>query len=44
LVFRLNNLADKPIAERADFGSGDYRYLPGRGRELFVEIRYFPLL
>jgi iron complex outermembrane receptor protein len=43
LVFRLNNLADKLIAERADFGSGDYRYLPGRGRELFVEVRYFPL-
>jgi outer membrane receptor protein involved in Fe transport len=43
VVFRLNNLADKLIAERADFGSGDYRYLPGRGRELFVEVRYFPL-
>ena len=42
LVFRLNNLEDKLIAERADFGSGDYRYLPGRGRELFVEVRYFP--
>jgi len=42
LVFRLNNLSDKLIAERADFGSGDYRYLPGRGRELFVEARYFP--
>jgi len=43
LVFRLNNLLDKLMAERADFGSGDYRYLPGRGRELFVEVRYFPL-
>lgn len=36
---RLNNLADKEIADRADFGMGDYRYLPGRGRELFVELR-----
>jgi len=43
LVFRLNNLSGKLIAERADFGSGDYRYLPGRGRELFFEVRYFSL-
>lgn len=42
LVARLNNLADEPVADRADFGGGDYRYLPGRGRELFVELRYFP--
>lgn len=40
LIFRLNNIADKSVADRADFGAGDYRYLPGRGRELFVEIRY----
>lgn len=43
LVFRLNNIMDTSVADRADFGSGDYRYLPGRGRELFVEVRYFPL-
>jgi len=43
LVFRLNNLSDELYADRADFGAGDYRYLPGRGRELFVELRYFPL-
>jgi outer membrane receptor protein involved in Fe transport len=42
LVLRLNNITDKWIADRADFGGGDYRYLPGRGRELFVELRYAP--
>ena len=40
LVLRLNNITGKLIADRADFGGGDYRYLPGRGRELFAEIRY----
>lgn len=39
---RLYNLADKDVADRADFGMGDYRYLPGRGRELFLEVRYTP--
>ena len=42
LMARFNNLTDELIADRADFGGGDYRYLPGRGRELFVELRYFP--
>ena len=42
LVLRFNNITDKLIADRADFGGGDYRYLPGRGRELFAEIRYAP--
>ena len=42
LNFRLNNIADDAVADRADFGAGDHRYLPGRGRELFVEIRYSP--
>jgi outer membrane receptor protein involved in Fe transport len=42
LVLRLNNLADRDYADRADFGRGDYRYLPGRGRELFMEFRYRP--
>lgn len=40
LIFRLNNIADESVADRADFGAGDYRYLPGRGREMFVEMRY----
>ena len=39
---RLYNLTDEAIADRADFGMGNYRYLPGRGRELFVELRYSP--
>jgi len=42
LVFRLNNITDKAVADRADYASRSYRYLPGRGRELFVEIRYSP--
>jgi iron complex outermembrane receptor protein len=37
---RLNNLADTDVADRADYAFGDYRYFPGRGRELFVEVRY----
>ena len=43
LVLRLNNIFDKRVADRADFAAGDYRYLPGRGREAFVEIKYSPL-
>jgi hypothetical protein len=38
----LNNITDEAVADRADFGAGDYRYLPGRGREMFVEFRYSP--
>jgi iron complex outermembrane receptor protein len=37
---RLNNLADAAIADRADYAFGDFRYFPGRGRELFVEFHY----
>ena len=40
MVLRVNNLADKAYADRADFAAGDYRYLPGRGREAFFEVRY----
>ena len=40
IAARLNNLADTDIADRADFAFGNYRYFPGRGRELFVEFRY----
>ena len=38
LGIRLNNVTDELIADRADFAFGNYRYLPGRDRELFVEI------
>ncbi len=40
LTLRVNNLADEYYAERADFAFGDYRYFPGRDRELYVELAY----
>lgn len=42
LIFRLNNTGDRDIADRADYAFGNFRYFPGRGRELFAEIRYTP--
>jgi len=42
LVVRLNNLTNRDYADRADYAFGSYRYFPGRGRELFAEIRYTP--
>ena len=42
LIVRLNNLTDRDYADRADYAFGNYRYFPGRGRELFAEIRYTP--
>ncbi len=41
LTLRLNNLADKRYAERADFvtfPTPAYRYFPGRERELYAQI------
>jgi outer membrane receptor protein involved in Fe transport len=43
LMLRVNNLLDTRYADRADFAGRDYRYLPGRGREAFLEIRFQPL-
>jgi len=40
LTARLNNVLDEDIADRADYAFGEFRYFPGRGRELFVELRY----
>jgi outer membrane receptor protein involved in Fe transport len=40
LTIRLNNLTDRDYADRADYAFGNYRYFPGRGRELFAELRY----
>ncbi len=37
---RINNVSNAAIADRADFAFGNYRYFPGRGRELFVEFIY----
>jgi len=42
VTLRLNNITDRDIADRADYAFGNYRYFPGRGRELFAEIRYTP--
>ena len=42
VIARLNNVLDEAYADRADFAFGNYRYFPGRGRELFVEFRYTP--
>jgi outer membrane receptor protein involved in Fe transport len=39
-TLRLNNVTDRAYADRADFAFGNYRYFPGRGRALFVEVRY----
>ncbi len=40
LTLRLNNVADTEYADRADFAFGNFRYFPGRGRELFLEFAY----
>lgn len=39
-ALRVNNVTDQAYADRADFAFGNYRYFPGRGRTLFVEVRY----
>jgi outer membrane receptor protein involved in Fe transport len=39
-TLRVNNLTDREYADRADFAFGNYRYFPGRGRSVFVEVRY----
>ncbi|HNP37235.1 MAG TPA: TonB-dependent receptor [Woeseiaceae bacterium] len=40
-TLRLNNVTDTDFADRADYAFGNYRYFPGRGRELFIELQYF---
>jgi outer membrane receptor protein involved in Fe transport len=42
LAIKVNNLLDTRYADRSEYTARDYRYLPGRGRELFVEVRYVP--
>ncbi|MBN8280818.1 MAG: TonB-dependent receptor [Gammaproteobacteria bacterium] len=39
-TLRLNNATDERYADRADFAFGDYRYFPGRARELFAELAW----
>jgi hypothetical protein len=40
VIARLDNVTDTRYADRADYAFGDCRYFPGRGRELFVELRF----
>ncbi len=40
LAARINNVLDEDYADRADFAFGQFRYFPGRGRELFVDLTY----
>lgn len=42
ISIKVNNLLDDRYADRADFAGRDYRYLPGRGREGFAELRFSP--
>ncbi|MGI9308705.1 MAG: TonB-dependent receptor [Gammaproteobacteria bacterium] len=40
LGIRVNNVTDEYYADRADFAFGNYRYFPGREREVYVELAY----
>lgn len=40
LTARLDNALDRAHADRADYAFGNYRYFPGRGRALFVELAW----
>ena len=40
LALRVNNLADRAYADRADFAFGSFRYFPGRGRSAFLELAW----
>lgn len=40
VVAALKNLVDIEYADRADFAFGNYRYFPGRGRELYIRMEY----
>jgi outer membrane receptor protein involved in Fe transport len=42
LMLKLDNALDTRYAERADYAGRDYRYLPGRGRAFFAELRFTP--
>jgi len=43
VIARVNNIADRAYADRADYsalGAGNDRYFPGRGRHGFLEVRF----
>jgi len=42
ITARFNNVLNVAFADRADYAFGAYRYFPGRGRELFLELQYLP--
>jgi iron complex outermembrane recepter protein len=37
---RVDNLTDRAYADRADYAFGSYRYFPGRGRAVFMELAW----
>ena len=37
---RVDNVTDKAYADRADYAFGTYRYFPGRGRTLFLDVAF----
>jgi iron complex outermembrane recepter protein len=41
LAAQLTNLADRRIADRADYGFGSYRYFVGEGRGVSLEVKRF---
>lgn len=43
VIARLNNAFNEAYADRADYAFGQYRYFPGRSRELFIELLYLPI-
>ncbi len=40
LGLKLRNIADNFYAERADFAFGNFRYFPGAGRQIFLDISW----
>ena len=39
-ALRLSNITDKRYAERGDFAFGAYRYFPGAGRRIFLDLEF----
>jgi outer membrane receptor protein involved in Fe transport len=40
IALRIDNITDELIADRADFAFGNYRYFPGREREVFLQVSF----
>ncbi len=41
-ALRLSNITDRRYAERGDFAFGAYRYFPGAGRRIFLDLEFRP--